>query len=138
MESSLFYPYFRIYGIYIILVNNKGVCGSKLIIRTYRKEPIMTGLIINTVKNLIEVENQIAEILGEEIIEDKYLEWVSEDIQKHEKLFESLSALDVITLASMTPRIDKALPMILGSYPEDIKSSISNILIKAVHAALNF
>ena len=98
----------------------------------------MTGLIITNVKNLIEVENQIAEILGEEIIEDKYLEWVSEDIQKHEKLFESLSALDALTLTSMTSRIDAVLPRLLGSYPPSLKCKLSNIIIKAVHAALNF
>ena len=99
---------------------------------------IMTELIINNVKAIIKAENLVGELLGEKVISQKYVDWISEDIQKNDGLFESLAALDNVTLASMTPRIDKALPMILGSYPEDIKSSISNILIKAVHAALNF
>ena len=98
----------------------------------------MTGLLINKVKDIISAENKLAELLGEKLIEQKYVEWMSEDIQKHEGLFESLSALDNITLVSMAPRIDKALKEILGSYPPELKGRLSEILIKAVHAALIF
>ena len=98
----------------------------------------MTGLIINKVKDIISAENQIAELLGEKVIEQKYADWISEDIQKAESLFESLSALDNITLVSMAPRIEKAVPKIMGSYPPELKGKLSEILIKAVHAALIF
>ena len=98
----------------------------------------MTGLIINKMKDIINAENKLAELLGQKVIDQKYVEWISEDSQKHEDLFESLSALDNITLASMAPRIEKALPNILGSYPPELNERISEILIKAVHAALIF
>ena len=98
----------------------------------------MTELIINNIKKIVDVENRLSELLGEEVIKDKHVDWISEDIQKHKELFESLSALDVVTLASMAPRIDAALPHILGTYPSELRDKLSDILVKAVHAALNF
>ena len=98
----------------------------------------MTELIINNVKAIIKAENLVGELLGEKVISQKYVDWISEDIQKNDGLFESLAALDNVTLASMTSRIDTALPKIMGSYPPELARKISEILIKAVHAALNF